>query len=203
MLDAALFGEMFGECVVWFDEDEEDDELDMVEPDCDGDDLRPVERPRMSAIENLLAVFEFPLFDEWCDWATATAAADMASANELGKLNWFENVFKASIVAAAAFAAAVADVFVSAAFANSAFSLFAVLLEWPPFVGVASELFFDLLAEHVGDVDGEWAPLMVVESDDGDDEFDDSELFRAMDDAGSCALLVAWVPFIFNEESIE
>ena len=44
---------------------------------------------------------------------------------------------------------------------------------------------------------------MVVESDDGDDEFDDSELFRAMDDAGSCALLVAWVPFIFNEESIE
>ena len=36
----------------------------MVEPDCDGDDLRPDERPRMSAIENLLAVFEFPLFDE-------------------------------------------------------------------------------------------------------------------------------------------
>ena len=79
----------------------------------------------------------------------------MASANELGKLNWFENVFKASIVAAAAFAAAVADVFVSAAFANSAFSLFAVLLEWAPFVGITSELFFDLLTEHVGDVDGE------------------------------------------------
>ena len=57
----------------------------------------------------------------------AAAAADMASANEFGKLNWFENVFKASIVAAAAFAAAVG--FVAAALVNSAFDLFAALFD--------------------------------------------------------------------------
>ena len=49
-------------------------------------------------------------------------------------------------------------------------------------MGVASELLFDLLAEHVGDVEGERA-LMVVESDEGDDEFDDNELFSVMGDA--------------------
>jgi len=68
-------------------------------------------------------------------------------------------------------------------------------------MGVASELFFDLLDEHVGDVEGERA-LMVVESDEGDDEFDDNELLSAMAAACSFALLFAW-PLKANEESIE
>ncbi len=202
MLDPALFGEMVGEWVVWFDEDEADEELDMVDPDCDGDDLKPDERPRMSAIENLLAVVELVLCgDDWWDWATACAAADMASANEFGKLYWFENVFNASIAAAAAFAAEFVAV---AAFVKSTFDLwFAALFIWL-LVWVVRELFFDLFAEQVGDVEGESALFVVevCERDEGDEEFDDNELFKPTHDGWSIALLFAW-PFKANAESIE